>query len=442
MPLEFESTDWLDLEEREKKRIVEEIARSLPKDLFTSRKDYAFIEEIVRRAVLTRSDLVAPHEVDDIVKAIAGQATGYGALQEFFLGPGAEEITEVMVNPSPDGVPRVFYGKHGRPWYAGNHYFKDNEEALRYFQKICEDSGRPLTEDAPIVDAWLKDGSRLAVFGFKVSPLGVGGTIRKSPLVRPPMPLEKLVENGMLPEFAARMLVDLLVKGHANIGVFGRTDSGKTTFLRALALHIDPLERTFIAETSFELYLPNLQNCINLVEVVVGDRVVVDMGSLVRTMNRNNPDRSIVGEVRGKEIVAASRMAASTSGGFWTTGHAGNVASLRTALKGMYREAGIELPREDLDEEISSMFHFLIFLDKETLTAEARRTLMEVVEVVPGEGYRTVIRFDTGEFAATKGKVRRWIYENPVTPERLSMLAFRGAEVKPEYEEVKERYLC
>jgi pilus assembly protein CpaF len=108
----------------------------------------------------------------------------------------------------------------------------------------------------------------------------------------------------------------------------------------------------------------------------------------------------------------------------------------------MYREAGIELPRRDLDEEIASMFHFLIFLDKETLTGEARRTLMSVVEVVPGEGYRTVLRFDTEEFAASGGRTRRWIYENPVSQERLARLAFRGAAVKPEYEKVVERYLC
>ena len=441
MPLEFASHDWLEWEEKEKRRVVEEIARSLPEDLFTSAKDHAFIEEVVRRAVLSRSDLVPPHEVEEVVGTVVGQATGYGPLREFFVGPGAEEITEVAINPSPDGRPRVFYGKRGRHHFAGDHYFKSNLEALRYLQKICEDAGRPLTEEAPIQDVWLKDGTRVAVIGFKASPFGVAATFRKSPVTRPPMPLKKLVELGMLPQFAVDFLVDVVVMGHANMGIFGRTDSGKTTLMRALGEHIDPEERVFVAETSFELFFPGLKNCINLVEVTVGDRVIVDMAALVRTMNRNNPDRAIVGEVRGREITAASRMASSTSGGFWTTGHAGDVYSLRTTLKGMYREAGIELSREDLDEEISSMFHFLVFVDKEDFTPERKRTLMEIVEVVPGEGYRTIIRFDAQEFAASGGRVRRWVYENPVTPQRLALLAFRGARVKPEYEEVKERYL-
>lgn len=179
--------------------------------------------------------MVAPYESDEIIAVIMGQATGYGVLQEFFTGPGADEITEIFINPTKDG-PRVFFSKRGRPWPAEKQYFKNNEEVLRYCQKICEDVGRPFTEDAPIVDAWLRDGSRIAVIGFKTSPLGVAATIRKSPVTRPPMPMDKLVEFGMLPRFVADMLVDLLVMGHANIGVFGRTDSGKTTFLRALAL--------------------------------------------------------------------------------------------------------------------------------------------------------------------------------------------------------------
>lgn len=446
MGLEFEQ-DWFITLERDKEKIINEIASQLAKESPEMFNDSSFlsndrksIESLVRRAVITRSDLVHASGAEEIISAIMGQVTGYGVVQEFFVGPGSEEITEIFINPSKDG-PRIFYGKHGRCWPAEKRYFKDNEEVLRYCQKICEDVGRPFTEDASIVDAWLADGSRIAVVGFKTSPLGVSATIRKSPTTRPPMPLERLVEFGMLPQFAADLLVDLLVHGHANIGVFGRTDSGKTTFLRALALFIDALERTFIAETSFEIYLPNLQNVVNLVEVIIGDKIIADMGLLVRTMNRSNPDRAILGEIRGKEIVAASRMASSTSGGFWTTGHAGNINTLRTTLKGMYREAHIELLRKDLDEEISSMFNFLIFLDKETLTKKAQRTLMEIVEVVPGAGYRTIIRFDAQEFGASRGKIRRWVYENPVSPERLSALAFRGANVKSGYEKITEKYI-
>lgn len=442
MGLEFVQGDWLEHLERQKENAVSQIVSQLSKEnpgifdgaLMGESKD---LEAIVRQAVLTRSDLVHQSQAEDIVSDIMGQATGYGPLREFFL-PENEDVTEVFVNPTKDG-PRVFYGKHGRICPAEKLYFRDNEEALRYFQKICEDAGRPFTSDACIVDAWLRDGSRVAVVGFKASPLGVMGSIRKSPTKRPPMPLERLVQYQMLPQFAADLFVDLLVDGHGNIGTFGRTDSAKTTLLRALGLHIDPMERTFIAETSFEMFMPNIKNVINLVEVTYGDQKIVDMSLLCNTMNRNNPDRSIVGEIRSREIKAASQIASSTPGGFWTTGHAGDVNSLRTRLWGMFLDAGVQLPRDFLDEIIASMFKFIIFLDKETITEERKRTLMQLVEVVPGEGYRTIIRFDTDEFAASGGKTRRWIYENPV--KNLSDLAFRGAKIKPEYEQVKEKYL-
>jgi pilus assembly protein CpaF len=432
LALELEDSDWAAQIEQEKERIVEEIAEQLSRDnpgLFSSSlggDSYANVERIVRSAVLTRQDLM-PGEIDGVATAIMGQASGYGPLLEFFVGADAQEITEVLVNPTIDG-PVVFYGKNGRHWPAGGMCFKDNEEVSRYCQKVCEDIGRPFTTDSPMVDAWLKDGSRIAVMGYKVSPLGAAITIRKSPLVRPPLPLSKLVEFGTLPKLTADLLVDVLVKGHANLGIFGRTDSGKTAFLRALGQHIDPIERVIIGETSYELSFPNLKNCINLTEVVYGSNKIVNMTQICEAINRNNPDRALVGEVRGGEIVAAAEIAESTSGGFWTTGHAGGVNELRSRIPKMFARGGMSLAREYVDEQIRCMFHFLIFLDKDST---GQRLLISLVEVTD-EGYRTIVRFDEDEFART-GK-RRWLQENAITNARLSRLAFRGAEIRPEYE--------
>ncbi|MGI9951358.1 ATPase, T2SS/T4P/T4SS family [Moorellaceae bacterium AZ2] len=440
IPLEFATHDWLQHVEQQKEAIIEEVARQLMRDhpeLFSgslaggSRLD---AEALVRNAVFSRGDLT-PDEKKDGVRVIMGQLTGYGPLQEFFTGPGAEEVTEVMVNPTPKG-PKVFYGMRGRQYAAPGTYFKDDEEVKRFAQKICEDAGRPFTADSPIVDAWLRDGSRLSVIGFKASPLGTALTIRKSPLVRPPLPLSALVKSGMMPGFIADFLVDLIVQGHANLGVFGRTDSGKTTVLRSLGEQIDPDERVIIGETSFELSLPTLPNCVNMVEVTYGGQKLVDLARICDVINRSNPDRAIVGEIRGGEVVAASEIAESTSGGFWTTGHAGGVDELRSRLPKMFYRGGMALPKEYVDEQIRAMFHFLLFFDK---SFDGKRTLMRVVEVTR-DGYRTIFRFDEEEFARTRGQVRRWVYEVPVTTERLGRLAFRGAEVKPEYEQVHEKY--
>jgi pilus assembly protein CpaF len=200
-------------------------------------------------------------------------------------------------------------------------------------------------------------------------------------------------------------------------------------------LHIDPDERVIIGETSYELSFPHLKNCLNLTEVVYGDEKVVNMAQICEAINRNNPDRGMLGEARGGEIGAASEIAESTSGGFWTTGHAGGVNELRSRIPKMFARGGISLTREHVDEQIRCMFHFLIFLDKDS---SGKRALMSLVEVTD-EGYRTIVRFDENEFAQT-GK-RRWRYENAISDDRLARLVFRGANVKPEYETVRDEYL-
>lgn len=441
--LEFKSTDWTKEVERELDHIVEEIASELSRnhpELFTqgalSGQAQVAAESLVKRAVASRKDLYKD-EHETVAKAIMGQVTGYGPLSEFFNGTGSEEITEVMVNPFNDGRPKVFFGKHGRQHYAGNNYFKNDRQLEQYCQKICEDASKPFGEDSPIVDAWMQDGSRVAVMGFKASPLGTALTIRKSPLLRPPLPLCALVESGTFPQAVADMLVDLLVHGHPNLGVFGRTDSGKTTVLRSLGENIDPNERVIIGETSFEMSFPNLPNLINMVEVIYGEKKVVTMNDICKSINRNNPDRAMVGEIRGGEIVAASEIAESTSGGFWTTGHAGGVTELRSRLPKMFQQGGMSLPRDLVDEQLKAMFHFLIFLDK---SFDNKRTLMSLVEVTE-DGYRSIVRFDEHEFAKSGGSTRRWIYENSITPDRLSRLAFRGAKNPGNYEKITEKHL-
>lgn len=444
--------EWIKDIQRDRENIIEELSKELRQKhpwLLTKKlvgRDYEKACEIVRTAVLSNKELLF-EEKDEAFRRIMGQVTGYGPLQEFFVGTvrvpdisrpvDASEITEIMVVPAPDGPPKVFYSCHGRRYYAGDNYFPDNKVLLEYCQKICDDSGRPLVVDSPIQDVWLKDGTRVAVVAFGASPLGPAVTMRKSPLLMLPLPMDELVKKNMLPEFAARLCRDLLIKGYAKIGIFGRTDSGKTTFMKALALFYPRYKRIIITETSYEFFLPGFDNCLNLVEVISAGVVIVDMTMLCNVVNRSNPDISIVGELRSKEIVPALQIAASTSC-FMTTGHAGTIRDLRTRIVGMHRDAGIELPRDSLDETISTLFDFIIFLGKETRTKEEKRTLMSIEEVVPG-GYRTIIRFDFDEFAAT-GK-RRWIYENTVSKEKLSRLAFQGAEILPEYKEIKQKYL-
>jgi len=397
--------------------------------------DYDAAYEIAKRHVLGRGDLM-PSEQRPVLMTVMGQASQYGPLLPFFVGEEASEITEVLVNPGGLGRPKVYVGRHGRQYYAGDDYFKNDREVKEYAQMICHDVGRDFTEATPAVDAWLRDGSRVSVFGFKASPAGTALAIRKSPLRRPPLPLEQLAQNGMFPPLCASMISELLVRGHANFGCFGRTDSGKTTVVRAAGQFFTPEERIMIGEVSYELAFPNLPNCLNLTEVGMGQEKILTLADICEIMLRNNPDRAIAGEIRAGEVVAAAEMAESTSGGFITTGHAGGLFELRSRLPKMFARGGMELRPEHVDKQIRTMFHFLLFFDK---AWDGSRLLMALVEA-GDEGYRTLLRFDEDEFAATRGRVKRWVYDHPVSSGRLSRLAFRGAVIRPEYERVDEKY--
>ena len=463
MALKLSKGNWADVKKMQQEKTLQDLTQIISQknpELFSGNAiasdQYDMAYEIVKTAVWSNEDLPV-FEKENYTKLIMGQAAGYGPLLPFFigefLGPDGEmysstEITEVMVNPRPNKPPIVFYGWHGRQWPADEVYFKDNIEVKNFIQKTCEDSGRSFNEENAIADAWLADGSRLAAFGFKVNPIGPAFTIRKSPLLRPAMPLDKLASFGMFPHLVKEMIIDLLIAGHANIGFFGRTDSGKTTVVRACGEFFDPIERVLIGETSFELSFPHLLNCLNLVEVGFGDHKIITMDDICDALNRNNPDRSIVGEIRGKEIIAASEIAETTSGGFITTGHAGDIDDLRSRFPKMFYRGGMELKREHVDGQLATMFHFLLFFDKPQGTVgedgkitEGKRTLMSLVEVKKDGNHETIIQFDFDECAASRRKIRRWIYNKPISSTRLGYISFHGGDVKPEYERVTEKYL-
>lgn len=435
--------NWGSELKKTKEKIITELGNELRKEGLLGKLgpefNYESTRSKVRERVKNRSD-VLPEQIEEIVYKIMGQATSYGPLQEFFVGPGAEKVEEVTVKPRHGEPPAVFAEIDGETHLMGHHYFDSNSDVVEYADKICQDVGKTFSENVPLLIAWLPDGSRVTIIGFKASPFGVIMIIRKSPVTRPPMPMETLVEHKMLPPFAAELIQNMLVKGHANLGYWGRTGCGKTTFMRAAGIAIDILERLFIAETYFEIFMPDLLNCINLTEVVHDGKKIVSLRDLGKIMNTSNPDRAWLGEVTGEEILVALQMATSLAG-FWCTGHAETMKALRSRIWTLFFLAGVNLPKDFLDEIIASMFHFVIFLGRESLTSKRKRILLDIVEVSPTGDHKTIISFDRRKFAESKGQVYKWKYVNPISEESLLDMAFKGAILKPEYEKVHREIL-
>lgn len=208
-----------------------------------------------------------------------------------------DEITEIMVN----GTENIFYEKKGKLYQTDRHFL--SEERLNdVIQQIVGEANRYVNEASPIVDARLKDGSRVNVV---LQPVAVNGpvmTIRKFP--SDAVTMRQLIYMESLTKEAAAFL-EKLVRSKYNIFVSGGTGAGKTTFLNAMTDFIPKDERIITIEDNAELQIQGVANLVRLEARgpnMEGEGAVT-IRELIRSALRMRPDRIIVGEVRGEETV-------------------------------------------------------------------------------------------------------------------------------------------
>lgn len=214
-----------------------------------------------------------------------------GILQDLIDSP---DITEIMVN----GTEPIFVEKRGKIEQL-NLRFESEEKLNHVIQQIAADCNRVINESSPIVDARLKDGSRVNAV---LSPVALNGpilTIRLFP--EKAITMERLVEMGSVNENAADFL-EQLVKAGYNILVSGGTGSGKTTFLNILSGFIPRDQRVITIEDSAELQLQSLPNLVRLETRnanVEGCREIT-IRDLIKTSLRMRPDRIVAKSEAGK----------------------------------------------------------------------------------------------------------------------------------------------
>ena len=263
-----------------------------------------------------------------------------------------DEITEIMVN----GTENIFYEKKGKIFQTDRHFISESRLG-DVIQQIVGETNRYVNETSPIVDARLKDGSRVNVV---LKPVAVNGpvmTIRKFP--SDAITMNQLIHMGSLTEEAAGFIAKL-VKAKYNIFVSGGTGAGKTTFLNAMSDYIPKDER--IITVRLEARGPNLEG-----------EGAVTIRDLIRSALRMRPDRIIVGEVRGEETVdmISSAMLNGHSGSM-STGHANNPTDMLRRLETMMM-MGIDLPLQAIQRQIASALDIIIHLGR--LRDKSRRVL-------------------------------------------------------------------
>ena len=278
-----------------------------------------------------------------------------------------DEITEIMVN----GTDNIFYEKKGKLYRTDRHFISESRLA-DVIQQIVGETNRYVNETSPIVDARLRDGSRVNVV---LKPVAVNGpvmTIRKFP--SDAITMRQLVRMGSLTEEAAGF-IEKLVRAKYNIFVSGGTGAGKTTFLNAMSDYIPKDERIITIEDNVELQIQGVANLVRLEARgpnLEGEGAVT-IRDLIRSALRMRPDRIIVGEVRGEETVdmISSAMLNGHSGSM-STGHANNPTDMLHRLETMMM-MGIDLPLQAIQRQIASALDIIIHLGR--LRDKSRRVL-------------------------------------------------------------------
>lgn len=283
-----------------------------------------------------------------------------------------EEVTEIMVN----GADNIFVEKNGNIFRYKEH-FDSIEELEEVMMNIAGDVRREINELNPIVDARLLDGSRVNGVYKNIAINGPILTIRK--FQDEFMRMEDLVKNGTVTDEGAELLKILVACGY-NIFLSGGTSSGKTTFLNALAEAIPKEERVIVIEDSMELKLPYIENivhmeCRNSNSSGAG---AVDMKQLIKSSLRMRPDRIIVGEVRGGEVLEMLNAFNTGHDGSLSSGHGNSISGMLRRLESMYLMAA-SLNIESIDRQIAEGIDIMIHLGK---LSSGRRRIMEIAELV------------------------------------------------------------
>lgn len=282
-----------------------------------------------------------------------------------------EEITEIMVN----GPEHIFVEKNGALSETGMR-FERPSRLEDIAQQIASAGNRIVNESNPILDARLKDGSRVNIVLPPVAIEGPVITIRKFP--KEAMTMEKLIAVGAVTE-EVRDFLEKLVRAKYNIFISGGTGAGKTTFLNVLSNFIPRRERVITIEDSAELQIRNIDNLVRLEArgANVEGKNEVTIRDLVKSALRMRPDRIIVGEIR--DSAAIDLLSAMNTGhdGSLSTGHANSPADMLNRLE-MLVLMGLDIPLAAIRKQIASALDIIVHLGR--LRDKSRRVL-EVSEI-------------------------------------------------------------
>jgi pilus assembly protein CpaF len=305
---------------------------------------------------------------DTLIGELADEALGLGPLERFLADP---TITEVMVVD-----PNTIYIESSGKIILSNARFTDDERVRAVIERIVTPLGRRIDESSPLVDARLKDGSRVNAV---IKPIALRGsciTIRK--FAKIPLTLDKLVGYGSITERMGRFLMRC-VHAKKNVVISGGTGSGKTTLLNVLSGSIPADERIVTIEDAAELQLkqPHVVSMETRPANLEG-RGEYTIRDLVKNALRMRPDRIVVGECRGGEALDMLQAMNTGHDGSLTTTHANSPQEALNRLETLVLMAGVDLPVRAIREQIASSVHVIV---QQSRLSDGSRKVTAISEV-------------------------------------------------------------
>ncbi len=371
------------------------------------------IEQIIAEDRL----LINETDLSRLIQDIQNEIVGLGPLEPLLGDPS---VSDILVN----SYKTVYVERKGRLERAPIHFDSD-AHLLKIIEKIVSRVGRRIDESSPMVDARLPDGSRVNAI---IPPLALDGpalSIRRFSEV--PLTMTNLVEYGSLTDEMA-LIIAALVKAKTNILVSGGTGSGKTTLLNIMSGFIPDTERIITIEDAAELRLqqPHVVRLETRAPNLEGKGEVSQRDLLKNTL-RMRPDRIVVGEVRGAEVLDMLQAMNTGHEGSLTTIHANSARDSLTRLENMIGLAGMKVEQRALRQQIVSAIAVII---QSARLSDGRRKVTSIQEVTGMEGemitLQEIFSFEqTG--VAPDGSVLGRFRATGIRPRFADRLAARGA---------------
>lgn len=328
---------------------------------------------LVKRIVREENLGLSSHNLSQLISGIHNEVLGLGPIEPLI---GDTTVSDILVN----GPNSVYVERHGKLEQTPVQFASD-EHLYRIIEKIVSRIGRRIDESSPMVDARLPDGSRVNAI---IPPLALDGpvlSIRRFSAT--PLQVEDLVKlESLTSEMAS--VIEALVKAKVNFLISGGTGSGKTTLLNMMSSFVPNNERIVTIEDAAELRLqqPHVVRLETRPPNVEG-RGEVTQRALVKNSLRMRPDRIVVGEVRGPEVLDMLQAMNTGHEGSMTTIHANSPRDAMIRLENMVGLAGVTVPLKSLRQQIAAAITAVIQVAR---LGDGSRKIVSLQEITGMEG--------------------------------------------------------